>query len=207
MKLRIVATGAFAMLGAVGVLAQSTKNAPPVHLNLDEPSPSAKKNPSVNPNAPAKPEAKPAAPAMPPAAKAEPGKAAAKADPNAPAKKDGKKKEDEMGKIEGLEIARGSGFLGLQIVNGTFKLSFYDAKKKPVAPDVASGAFRWNVNYQKMPERTILSPSGTALVSDKTVKPPYSFKLFVTLFKQAGGGADGSDAGAESFTVDFSQGG
>jgi len=199
MKLRIVTTWAFAMLGAVGVLAQSTKSAPPmVHINLDELPPSAKKTPPVNPNAPAKPEAKPAAPVNPPAAKADPG---------ASAKKDGKKKEDEVGKIDGLEIARGSGFLGLQIVNGTFKLSFYDAKKKPVAPDVASAAFRWNVNYQKMPERTILSPSGTALVSDKTVKPPYSFKLFVTLFKQAGSGADGSDAGAESFTIDFSQGG
>ena len=55
---------------------------------------------------------------------------------SAAAKKDsGKKKADEMGKIEGMEIPRGTGFLGLQIKNGVFKLTSYDAKKKPVAAD------------------------------------------------------------------------
>ena len=197
MKIRIVTLGAIACLSGVGAWAQSGKDAP-VHIYLEDPATAAKKKtPPANPNAPAKPEAKPAAPAN---------SASAKADPNATAKKDAKKKEDEIGKIDGMEIARGGGFLGLQIVNGTFKLSFYNAKKKPVAPDVASAAFRWNVNYQKVPERTILAPSGTALVSDKTVKPPYNFKLFVTLFKDAGAAADGSEAGGESFTVDFSQG-
>src|SRR4051812_5320057 len=50
---------------------------------------------------------------------------------------DAKKKKDEgMGKIEGIEIAHGKGFMGLQIVGGTFKLSFYDEKKKPTLPDV-----------------------------------------------------------------------
>lgn len=125
-------------------------------------------------------------------------------------KKDAKAKDDTPGKIEGMEIARGGGFMGLQIVNGTFKLSFYDAKKKPVAPNVARAAFRWAVSYQKQPERSILSPGGGAnsLVSDKTVKPPYSFKLFITLFKTDADAyaVDGAaDAGAESLTVDFTQ--
>ena len=177
-------------LGAAVMLGQARKETP-VHINLDEPPPTAKKNPPATPNA----SAKPAAPATPSAGKADPNKPAAPAD----AKKDAKKKEDEIGKIDGMEIARGSGFLGLQIVDGAFKLSFYDAKKKPVAPDVASVSFRWSVPYQKQPERTLLSPSGKALVSDKTVKPPYSFKLFVTMFKTEG------EENPESFTVDFSQ--
>ena len=125
-------------------------------------------------------------------------------------KKDSKKKEDAPGKIEGMEIPRGGGFLGLQIVNGTFKLSFYDAKKKPVAPNVVRATFRWAVSYQKQPERTILSPGGgpNSLMSDKTVKPPYSFKLFITLFKTEGDAYAtdaAADAGAENLTVDFTQ--
>ena len=168
----------------------------------------ANAGPTIDLDAPAKPAAKvdPNAPARPSTAKVvDPNKPAAKTDAKPAPKKDEKKKEDEMGKIDGMEIKRGSGFMGLQIVDGTFKLSFYDAKKKPVKPDVARAAFRWNVNYQKAPERTILSVSGTALVSDKTVKPPYNFKLFVTLFKDAGEGYEASDAGAENLTIDFSQ--
>jgi hypothetical protein len=115
-------------------------------------------------------------------------------------KKDGKKKEEPPPKIEGMEIARGSGFLGLQLVNGTFKLSFYDAKKKPVAPDVTRAALRWNVNYQSTPEHTVLNPDGKSLTSAKAVKPPYAFKLFITLIKGEGG-----DAVTENFTVDFHQ--
>ena len=34
--------------------------------------------------------------------------------------------------IEGIVVPRGAlGFMGVQIVNSTFKISFYDAKKKP----------------------------------------------------------------------------
>lgn len=136
-------------------------------------------------------------------------KAAAKNAPagkTAPDPKAKAKKEEPPAKIEGMEIKRGDrGFLGLQIVNSTFKLSFYDAKKKPMAPDVANAAFRWNVNYQKAPERTLLTPSGNALVSEKTIRPPHNFKIFVTLFKQTGGGAEDANAGAENFTVDFTQ--
>jgi hypothetical protein len=153
----------------------------------------------------AKPDPRAPAPAKPPASKVDPNKAPAQPDAKPAPKKDDKKKEDEIGKIDGMEIARGTGFMGLQIVNGTFKLSFYDAKKKPVKPDVVRAAFRWNVNYQKQPERAILTISGTALVSEKIVKPPFSFKLFMTLFKEVGEGYEASDAGAENLTVDYSQ--
>lgn len=112
-----------------------------------------------------------------------------------------KKKDDAMGKIEGIEIPHGKGFMGLQIVGGTFKLSFYDEKKKPTAPDVTRAALRWEVKYQPTPERTVLnSDGGTALVSAKTVRPPYSFNLIITLIK-----GEGDDAASETITVPFHQ--
>ena len=114
-----------------------------------------------------------------------------------------KKKEEPPARIAGMEIARGAkGFLGLELVEGTFKLSFYDAKKKPMAPDVARAALRWDVKYKVGQERSVLNPSGDgkSLSSPKTVRPPYAFKLFITLLKEA---VEGEDAAGESFTVDF----
>jgi len=128
-------------------------------------------------------------------------KAEAKAGPAAPAKKDEKKKSaDEVGKIEGQEIARGTGFLGLQVVNGTFKLTVYDAKKKPTAADFTRVALRWDASYQKAPERTLLMPGGGVGVfsSEKTVKPPHAFRLYVTLIK-----GDGADAPVENLVIEF----
>jgi hypothetical protein len=126
----------------------------------------------------------------------------------APATKDAKKaapaagakKEEKMGKIEGLEIARGAGFIGLQITNGVFKLTVYDAKKKPVAADFTKVALRWTPVGLKNPERALLAPSGGVGVfsSDKIVKPPHQFRLFVTLIK-----GDGDDAPVENLTVEF----
>lgn len=192
MKIQVARVWLMMALVPAVVVAQSSRKSPPVHLNLDEPPAAAKKAAPANPA----PAAKPATPAS---GKVDPNKPAAPADAKKDGKADAKKKEDEIGKIDGLEIARGGGFLGLQIVNGTFKLSFYDAKKKPVAPDVARAALRWNVNYQKQPERVVLVPGDKALVSDKTIRPPYNFKLYLALFKGEG------DDGAENLTVDFSQ--
>ena len=115
-------------------------------------------------------------------------------------KDDGKKKDDSIGKIDGIEIARGTGFMGIQLVGGTFKLSFYDAKKKPVAPDVTRASLRWNVHYQSLPERTVLNPNGNALTSEYVVKPPHTFMLYITLIK-----GEGDTAATEDFTVDFHQ--
>jgi hypothetical protein len=118
----------------------------------------------------------------------------APADPAAPAKDD-----DKEGKIVGVEIARANGgFLGLSISGGGFKLAFYDAKKKPVAIDVASGVARWQPAYKKGGELAPLSPSsdGKALASSKFVQAPHTFKVYLTLFNAAG------DA-VEEHTVDF----
>ena len=179
MKIRIATAWALAVLVVAGAWAQSSKN---VKVNLDDPA-----------NQPAKSDPKSA----PATGKVDPNKPAAKSD--AKKKDDGKKKkEDEMGKIEGIEIARGGGFMGIQLVGGTFSLAFYDAKKKPVAPDVDRASLSWKVKYQSLPEKTVLNPSGNALTSGKVVKPPFTFSLSITLFK-----GEGDAAKTESFTVDF----
>jgi hypothetical protein len=128
-------------------------------------------------------------------------------DPNA--KKDDKKKSEEKkkeegeGKIEGIEIKRGKGFMGIQVVNGNFKLTFYDEKKKPtpIPAEVARAVLRWNTGYQQKDERAILNPGedGKSLTSTKTVKPPLNFKLHIVL--QPAGAAE--ESASESFVVDF----
>lgn len=131
-----------------------------------------------------------------------PNKPVTKAVPPAPTKKDDgkKKKADEIGKIEGMEIARGTGFLGIQIANGVFKLTAYNGKKKPVAADFTRVGLRWNPQNVKGPEHAMLLPSGGLGVfsSDKIVKPPHQFRLFITLIA-----GEGDAAPVESLSVDF----
>lgn len=136
-----------------------------------------------------------------PAVTTETKKGEPKAVPAAAAKKDDKKKKEEApGKIEGTEIGRGDGFLGIQLVNGAFKLTAYNAKKKPVAADFTRVGLRWQPANQKGPERTMLVPGGGpgAFTSEKIVKPPLRFRLFITLIK-----GDGDDAPVENLTVEF----
>ncbi|HUL53802.1 MAG TPA: hypothetical protein VLT83_10385 [Opitutaceae bacterium] len=112
------------------------------------------------------------------------------------------KKPEEEGKIAGLAVARPSGgFLGILVEDGKFKISFYDAKKKPVAVDVARATARWPVRYKVFDERTVLNPTadGLALTSPEFVRPPYNFKLYLFLF------VAGSDEAAEHYVVDFKQ--
>ena len=125
-----------------------------------------------------------------------------KAAPGAPAKKDAKAKKEEP-KIEGQEIARkDGGYLGLMIAEGKFKLSFYDKEKKPIAPDVKMAVMRWSPTYQRSDERVVLSAAGkNTMSSERVIRPPYSFKLFMTLLKDA---AEGDPVG-ETFVVDFRQ--
>ena len=118
----------------------------------------------------------------------------ASANPAAPTTDD-----DKEGKIVGVEIGRANGnFLGLSIAGGGFKLAFYDAKKKPVAIDVASGVARWQPSSKKGNELAPLSPSsdGKSLASSKVVQPPHIFKVYLTLFNAAGDTV-------ENYTVDF----
>ena len=139
-----------------------------------------------------------------PPEKSAPARKTAPASPTAGKADEKAKKEEPPAKIEGIEIPRGEkGYMGIQIVNSTFKLSFYDTKKKPIAPDVARAALRWDPKYKVGEERVILNPSEKALTSPKNIRPPYNFKLFITLFKEPAEGAD--PVVSENYTIDFRQ--
>jgi hypothetical protein len=110
-----------------------------------------------------------------------------------------KKKEEPPAKVDGLVISRPNGaFLGLQVLNNNFVLTFYNAKKKKVAPDVVRATVRWPVKYQPGPEQTVLNPSGGfSLASEKTVRPPLVFIVHISLF------VEGNDEAVESYTVNY----
>lgn len=106
----------------------------------------------------------------------------------------------EQPPIAGLEISRPTGgFLGLQLLNGNFVLSFYDADRQPKPIDVARAALRWPVKYQPNDERVVLNPGGdgVSLTSPKVIRPPHNFRLYIALF------VEGNDDPVETHTVQF----
>jgi hypothetical protein len=103
-------------------------------------------------------------------------------------------------KIDGAAIERAKGgYLGLKVVGNNFVLSFYDREKAPIAADVARATLRWPVKYQPSDERTVLNPAadGKSLTSGKTVKPPFLFKVYLSLF------VEGNDQAVENYVVDY----
>jgi hypothetical protein len=107
----------------------------------------------------------------------------------APAKQAEIAKEEEP-VIPGLAVARkNGGFIGLELADGGFKISFYDEKKKPIPCDVARATIRWNPNNKKGDERRILNLSGdgkTLVSNPPVVRPPYIFKLYLTFLSEDG---------------------
>ncbi len=114
------------------------------------------------------------------------------------------KKEEPPPKMEGQEVSRGeSGFMGVEIKDGRFVIHFYDKEKKPMTPDVARIALRWDPKYKLGMERVVLGPGPeNTMTSERFIRPPYNFKLFIVLVK---GGADEADAAGETYTIDFRQ--
>jgi hypothetical protein len=117
-------------------------------------------------------------------------------------KKEEPKKEAPLPKIPGTVITRENGnLLGLEVVGGRFKLTFYDKKHKPMAMDVTRALARWPNLKSATPGqfRTMLNGSGTSLVGDKPVLPPYVFNVYLTLLQ-----GEGDDAKAvETYVVPF----
>lgn len=106
---------------------------------------------------------------------------------------------EKEGTIAGTPIARPQGgWLGLELKDNSFVLTFYNAKKKPTPADKTAAILRWSVHYQPNDERTELTPSGDPAVfsSPYPVKPPHSFNLHITLI------SDTKDA-PESYVIDF----
>lgn len=131
----------------------------------------------------------------------------APAKPAAPAAKKSKAKpaeapKPEEPKIPGTVITRSNGtFLGLEVVGGNFKLSFYDAKKKPMAPDVTRASARWPNPRASGDSRCILNPSGNALIGNKPALPPYTYNVYLTLLQ-----GEGEEAKAvESHVIPYRQ--
>lgn len=108
----------------------------------------------------------------------------------APAEEAKSEGTEEEATIPGYSVERknGKGYLGLTMEGNGFKLSFYDAKKKPVACDVARATARWRTNYKTSEEFKTLLPSGDGMtLVSPDVKPPYNFKLvFLTLLSEDG---------------------
>lgn len=93
----------------------------------------------------------------------------------------------EEPKIPGTSVMRGDGtYLGLEVVGGQFKLSFYDKKKKIMAPTVTRASARWPNPRAPGDNRTILNPSGNALIGSKPVLPPFTFNVYLTLLEGEG---------------------
>jgi hypothetical protein len=116
-------------------------------------------------------------------------------------KSDAAKKEES--KIKGIVVPRGErGFLGVEMVGSTFKITFYDVKKMPVAPDVVRAVLRWDAKYKVGQERVVLNrdADGKSLSSPKNIRPPYLFKLFITLIKEP---TEAEDPSGETHVIDF----
>lgn len=111
--------------------------------------------------------------------------------------------EKEEPKIPGQTIERGDGtYLGIGLDGNQFKLTFYDAKKKPMKPNVTRAAARWPNIRGSGDNRTVLNPSpdGMALMGVKIVLPPYNFNLYLTLLQGEGDNAEA----VGTFVVKFS---
>lgn len=130
--------------------------------------------------------------------------AAKPTDPKAPGAKPatGAKKEEPMGVIKGVEIKRANGnYLGLEVVDGRFRLTFYNAKKKPMGMDVTRANARWPNKRSGTPSeyRTVLNGSGTTLVGSNPVLPPLNFTVRLVLIQ--GDGEEGK--AVETYVVPF----
>jgi hypothetical protein len=118
--------------------------------------------------------------------------------------------KEKEGKIAGTAVPRGDGgFLGIELTDGNFVVTFYNQKKKPVPADVASVVMWWPVQYQTNNERVELTPSDNPakMSSPKVIRPPYTMKLHLTLLSDPSSGEThtyGAAAPApESYVVDF----
>jgi hypothetical protein len=110
--------------------------------------------------------------------------------------------DEKEGTVAGMAIQRPQGgWLGVEIKDRTFRITFYNDKKKPVPADVTSAVLRWPVHYQPNDERTELLPSAdpSVLASAYAVKGPLSFRLHITLLNE------GKPDAVESYTIDFQQ--
>jgi hypothetical protein len=108
--------------------------------------------------------------------------------------------EEKEGTVSGIPVQRPQGgWLGVEVVGRTFRITFYNDKKKPVPADATSVVMRWPVRYQPNDERTELLPTDdtSVMASAYAVKGPLTFKLHITLL------TEGKPDATEAYTIDF----
>jgi len=90
--------------------------------------------------------------------------------------------------IPGISVKRAKGgYIGITVDTNGFALSFYDDKKKQIDCDVAQAAARWKPKNTIGEERRMLNPSGDGkTLTSSVVRPPFNFKLFLTLLSADG---------------------
>ena len=107
----------------------------------------------------------------------------------------------ESATIPGIVIERKSkkGYLGLELVDFKYKLTFYGEDKEPIKADVPRALFRWPRKNRSGTERYLLSAGSEAsvLTSPRNVKPPFNFRLFIVLLD------DDEETKSETYVVQF----
>ncbi len=100
--------------------------------------------------------------------------------------------------LPGSVVPHGDGWLSLSLSGGTFRLGCYDANKQPIDMPFARATARWNSTLRTSEQRLVLNPSGDGktLKGNRPVKPPYVFKVYLTLI-------NADDTVGASYVVDF----
>ena len=94
------------------------------------------------------------------------------------------------------------GWLNVEFPGPSMTVKFFDAEKKPVAPNVVRASARFRYAYKSDMNRTVLNRDGDALVSPGNVQPPHNFLVTLTLVP--GGEADYNSFGEyEIYTFKF----
>ena len=95
--------------------------------------------------------------------------------------------EAEKPEVKGVEMQRADGsYLGLAVEGNAFVIRFYDAEKKDAPVDVERATARWSAVQKAGQQRTVLNPSGSALISPAVVRPPLVFNVFVSFISTEG---------------------
>jgi hypothetical protein len=112
--------------------------------------------------------------------------------------------------LQGVVIERPSGFMTVTMEGPRVVLRFFDKDKKAIAPDVHHAIVKFKMTGRRPQNRTLLlGTDGMSLTHGRVLRPPYNFKAFVSLVKDAGGEeVDDEDENAEvaegeRYTVDF----
>lgn len=92
--------------------------------------------------------------------------------------------EEEEGEVKGIPLQRPNGtWLGVTMDGLNLRMTFYNAKKNPTAPDIVRATARWNRPTVATPERAVLNPSGDgfSLTGNRVVRKPWTFVVYFSL--------------------------